>query len=124
MNISISPITNNIPKFRATQKDETNAIAKENKKPLTHQQLATKRTKIALGCCLAAALAVDVIYFAMKRNIKYEKIKRQDLKIQKLNEKFAVRPKTIFELFAENKEKYGEDAAKRFKEIVTNKRID
>jgi hypothetical protein len=56
----------------------------------------------------------------MKRNIKYEKIDKET--IQKLNSTLENRPRTALEEFEENKEKFGEHALTRFKELITNKR--
>ena len=119
MNITISPITNYKTSFRAIQKDETVSVKKENKKPLTHQQLSEKRAKIAIGCCLATVLAVNIIYFATKRNIKYANIAKAEEKARKKLEAIKNMPKDTFQLFAENKET-GKEAARKLKEVMTN----
>ncbi len=119
MNITISPISNNRVNFHAIKKDETNSVEGKKKKVLTHQQLSEKRTKIALGCCLATVLAVDVIYFATKRKVKYDKLQKAAEKARKKQEAIKNMPKTAFQLFAENKET-GEEAAKKFRQIMNN----
>ena len=122
MNITISPIKNKNRTFRTAQKDESTSVAKEKKKPLTHQQLSEKRTKIALGCCLAAFLTADIIYFATKRNIKYGKIQKQAIKAKKMEEMAANAPKPILEDIVINKDKYGENALEKFTELVNPKK--
>ena len=39
-------------------------------------EIQSKKVKTAVGCCLAVVIAVDILYFAMKRNIKYSKLKK------------------------------------------------
>lgn len=96
MNISISPIKSNSINFRATQNGMNDNSAKE-KKILTPQKAMEKRTKLAVGCCLATVLVIDVMYFVMKRKFKYHKIdvqKARELKDEALD---AIKPETILE---------------------------
>ncbi|MBE7704599.1 MAG: hypothetical protein E7Z90_02155 [Cyanobacteria bacterium SIG29] len=60
----IPAITNNVvtPKEKISEKDKF--------------EIQAKRVKTAVGCCLAVVIAADILYFAMKRNIKYSKLKK------------------------------------------------
>ena len=104
MNISISPIKLNNINFRATENGSKDKVAKE-KKPLTPQQLMEKRTKLAVGCCLATVFVVDIMYFVMKRNLKHHKIGIQEKNFQKSLILDAKKPLSILDIIDETDNK-------------------
>lgn len=104
MNISISPIKPNNINFCATQNNTNNKGAKE-KKIITPQQAMEKRTKITVGCCLAAVFVVDVLYFIMKGSFKNHKVQQKEAKLLKAQAAELNKPKTILELLDKTKHK-------------------
>ena len=51
----------------------------------TPEEILKYRTKLAVGCVFAVAVAADILYFTIKRNIKYDNIERaKKLAIQRI----------------------------------------
>ena len=105
MNISISPIQNNVMMFRANQKDGTKKV---EKKQINPQIMQENKTKILVSCFAAGMMVLDVLYFVMKRKFKHDNLNR----IKSEAEKIASVPriKDIYELIKESPESFGPDA--------------
>lgn len=111
MNITISPIKNNNTMFRATQKDETKVVEKNQLNP---QRVKEKKTKIIVGCCATAMIVVDVLYFLMKRKFKHDSVDK--LNQQRAKIASVPRIKNIFELIKESPESFGPNAEEFMRE--------
>ena len=57
------------------------AKGRKKERPLdklkTPDEILKYRTKLAVGCVFAVALAADILYFTVKRNLKYDKIENK-----------------------------------------------
>ena len=51
----------------------------------TPEEILKYKTKLAVGCVFAVAVAADILYFTVKRNIKYDRIEQaKKLAIQRI----------------------------------------
>ena len=81
MKITLDTIKNN--SFRSGKTKKPKEDKTEQLK--TSTDFLANKTKLAVGCCFAAAIAIDILYFTVKRNIKYDKIaKAERLALQKI----------------------------------------
>lgn len=74
MKVTFNTIKNN--SFRSNKENKTKEDKTEQLK--TPADFLSNKTKLAVGCCFAAALAIDILYFTVKRNIKYDKLAKAD----------------------------------------------
>lgn len=100
--------------FRSNKMNDKNAIGNKKENKLTPQEIKEKRTKLTIGCCVAVAVVINLLYFTMKKNIKYGKINLEKKRFEKIPEKYKILPKDTFDLFSEHPENYPADAAERF----------
>ena len=79
MKVSLNTINNTIPHFNSLKKSKKDKI-QELKTP---DDFLEHKTKVTIGCFFMLAVAIDIIYFAMKRNIKYDKIAKTERILEK-----------------------------------------
>lgn len=61
-----------------------NSNEKLIEKNYTSKEITVAKTKKAVSECVTIALGVGILYFAMKRNFKINKIKNQEKKLKEL----------------------------------------
>ena len=105
MNIAISPIKNNVMKFRANKKDETKTVEKNKLSPLRLQE---KNTKNIVGCFVSVMLVLDVLYFVMKRKFKNDSLNA--LRAEAQERANTEKLKDIYQLIKESPESFGPNA--------------
>ena len=79
MNVSLNTINHNSFRSIGTKKQKSDKAERLR----TPEDFAVNKTKLAVGCCFAIALAIDILYFTIKRNIKYDKIAKEEMLLQK-----------------------------------------
>lgn len=79
MNVSLNPCYNyNKVSFSSLSEYEKHEQEYRNK------EIKKAKTKKAVSECATVAIGLSILYFAMKRKFKYDKIKQQEDKIKKL----------------------------------------
>lgn len=61
-----------------------NNVEKEPVKTYSEKEIKTAKTKKAVSECATIAVGIGILYFAMKRNFKFNRIKNHEKKMQEL----------------------------------------
>jgi len=86
MQVSFNPVMNNYknPSFTALKKAEKKEAIKYSYAPPTKDEIITAKTKKAVSECKYVVLAIGILYFAMKKNIKVNRIRNHERKLAQL----------------------------------------
>lgn len=82
MQISLNPYINNNYSFKAA--DKKNENQKTSVSQPTRDEILTAKTKKAVSECKYVIFGIFIMYFAMKRNFKINRIKAQENKLTEL----------------------------------------
>lgn len=87
--------TTNSLNFRSAKASAATNVAQTNQKVETknasnaEEIKKQQKAKIAARCCLACVIGIDILYFAMKRSFKYDRIAQDERKLVKLSNMVA-----------------------------------
>ena len=97
MQVSFNPINNNYktPSFAALKRSEKKQEEEPSYIPPTRDEILTAKTKKAVSECKYVVIAIGMLYFAMKKNLKVNKIKNQERKLAELAKMEAPVPELI-----------------------------
>ncbi len=86
MQLSFNPAINNYknPSFTAFKRAEKKQEVRHSYAPPTKDEIITAKTKKAVSECKYVVLAIGILYFAMKKNIKVNRIKNHERKLAQL----------------------------------------
>ena len=83
MQVSLSSVRNQYNNFRAQQPQKSTNVLENTISEKDKIEIQSKKVKNAVKCCVGVVLAADILYFAMKRKIKFSKILKEASQLAK-----------------------------------------
>lgn len=86
MQVSFNPVINNYktPSFSALKKAKKKKEEKTSYAPPTKDEILTAKTKKAVSECKYVVIAAGILYFAMKKNLKINRIINNERRMAQL----------------------------------------
>ncbi len=79
MKVSLNTANNKIPRFNSLKKPKKDKIEELK----TSKDFLDHRTRVTIGSFFLLAVGIDILYFTMKRNMKYDKIAKAERLLEK-----------------------------------------